>query len=44
MTLRFTAAGAGAGSLTFDRNRLFNQRGDEVRGPAWGGGTVQVTP
>jgi hypothetical protein len=44
MTFRFTASGAGAGSISFSRNRLFDEQGDEVLGPAWGGGTVQVTP
>lgn len=43
LTLRFTAVASGSGSFTFSANRLFDARGDQIRGPAWGGGTVQVT-
>lgn len=44
MTLRFDAAGAGAGEIAFERNRLFDRRGVEVRGASWAGGTVEVIP
>lgn len=43
MTLRFTAIGPGGGNFTFSENRLVDDRADEIRGPAWGGGSVQVT-
>ena len=44
MTLRFDAAGAGTGEIAFERNQLFDQRGVEVRGASWAGGTVEVIP
>lgn len=40
--LRFTAAGTGSGSFSFSRNRLIDATGSEIRGPSWGGGSVQV--
>lgn len=43
MTLRFTAVGPGAGSLAFSQNQLVDSGANEIRGPAWGGGSVQVT-
>lgn len=42
MVLRFTAIAPGSGSFTFSQNRLFDTGADEIRGPAWGGGSVQV--
>jgi hypothetical protein len=43
VVLRFTSAGTGSGSFSFARNQLIDGTGSEIRGPAWGGGTVQVT-
>lgn len=42
MTLRFTAIGSGAGSFTFSANQLVDTGANEIRGPSWGGGSVQV--
>jgi len=44
MTLRFTGIGAGSGTLSFSATKVFDASGDEIRGPSWLGGTVQVTP
>lgn len=43
LTLRFTAVASGSGAFTFSANRLFDASGSPVAGPAWGGGSVQVT-
>lgn len=42
-TLRFVAIGGGAGAVTFSRNRVLDESGNPIAGPAWGGGTLQVT-
>jgi len=42
LTLQFDAAAAGSGSVTFSRNRAFDQNGAEIAGTTLAGGTVTV--
>ena len=42
MTLTFTAIGSGSGSIQFAGNRAYDDRGRDLGGVSWVGGTVQV--
>ncbi len=42
LTLRFTAVGAGTGSIAFSRNRAFDAEGEEIPGVSWAGATVRT--
>ena len=43
MTLRFTAIGAGSGSLGFSADQAYDSGGDAIGDLSWAGGTVNAT-
>ncbi len=42
LSLRFDAVAAGNGAISFSRNHAFDQRGVDIAGTSWVGGTVAV--